>query len=71
MTSSYGRAAPKAAATEEVASPCENICQLDPRSGYCIGCLRTIDEIGDWLEMTNEEKRNVLKQLDARKRALS
>ncbi|UCH50264.1 MAG: DUF1289 domain-containing protein [Betaproteobacteria bacterium] len=55
--------------TEQVASPCVNICQLNPETGYCIGCMRTIDEIADWLEMTNEEKRQVLNQLEERRKA--
>ena len=57
--------------TDEVASPCENICQMNPKTGYCIGCLRTIDEIADWLEMTREEKHQVLNQLDQRRKALA
>ena len=55
--------------TEQVASPCVNICQMNPETGYCIGCMRTIDEIADWLEMTNEEKRQVLNQLEERRKA--
>ena len=55
--------------TEQVASPCVNICQINPETGYCIGCMRTIDEIADWLEMTNEEKRQVLNQLEERRKA--
>jgi len=54
---------------DEVASPCENICQMNSETGYCSGCLRTIEEIADWLEMTNEEKRNVLTQLEERRKA--
>lgn len=55
--------------TEQVASPCVNICQLNPETGYCIGCLRTLEEIADWLEMTNEEKLQVLNQLEERRKA--
>lgn len=55
--------------TEQVASPCVNICQMNPETGYCIGCMRTIGEIADWLEMTNEEKRQVLNQLEERRKA--
>lgn len=55
--------------SDEVASPCRNVCQIDPHSGYCIGCLRTIDEISDWLEMSNEEKRDLLRELEARSKA--
>ena len=55
------------ASSQQVASPCVNVCQIDPQTGYCMGCLRTIDEIADWLEMTNEEKQQVLDRLEQRK----
>jgi uncharacterized protein len=43
-----------------VPSPCVNVCQMDPGSGLCLGCRRTLREIADWLEMTPEEKLAVL-----------
>ena len=52
---------------QQVASPCVNVCQIDAQTGYCMGCMRTIDEIADWLEMTNEEKQQVLDRLEQRK----
>lgn len=55
----------------EIASPCVNICQLDPASGYCIGCLRTMDEIANWLELNNEQKRAIVALLEQRKKALA
>ena len=30
--------------TAPVPSPCTNVCKMDPRTGWCEGCLRTIDE---------------------------
>jgi predicted Fe-S protein YdhL (DUF1289 family) len=29
---------------------------MDARSGFCEGCLRTIDEIAAWSKMTADEK---------------
>ncbi|MBO0662101.1 DUF1289 domain-containing protein [Jiella sp. MQZ9-1] len=29
-------------------SPCTRVCAIDPMSGLCRGCLRTIDEIAGW-----------------------
>lgn len=40
-----------------VASPCVSVCTMDRTSGLCIGCLRTIQEIGAWRMMTMAEKR--------------
>ena len=48
-------------------SPCVSVCQMDPLTGYCIGCLRTIDEIRDWIISTPEERQKILEQLPGRK----
>ena len=29
-------------------SPCNDICKIDRPSGLCIGCGRTLSEIGEW-----------------------
>jgi predicted Fe-S protein YdhL (DUF1289 family) len=49
-------------------SPCTAVCILDPASGYCRGCFRTIDEISAWLLLGPEEKRRILAEVEARKR---
>ncbi len=43
-----------------VASPCVSVCTMDRATGLCIGCLRTIKEIGAWRTMTLAEKRAVV-----------
>ncbi|MDO5370132.1 DUF1289 domain-containing protein [Paracoccus sp. (in: a-proteobacteria)] len=48
-----------------VASPCRNICTLDPATRVCTACLRTLDEIARWGRMTDEEKRAVLRRIAA------
>ncbi len=53
-------------AAADVPSPCVSICQIEPRTGWCRGCLRTLDEIGDWRDMSNDEKRHVWQQLPMR-----
>ena len=40
-------------------SPCVKICTYDPGSGLCLGCGRTLDEIGDWFSMTDAERRGM------------
>ena len=50
----------------EVASPCTNVCKMNPESGLCEGCHRTLDEIAAWSAMSAEEKRAVLDQLPTR-----
>ena len=53
-----------------VPSPCIDVCQIDPRTGLCEGCLRTLDEIAAWGVLDNGQKREVWKQLPGRRQAL-
>lgn len=56
--------------SDKVTSPCVSICALD-ENDVCIGCQRTGDEILRWTQMTNEERREVLKKVAERERAVS
>jgi len=51
-----------------VPSPCVKICVLDPASGMCRGCYRTIEEVAQWVEYTTEEKLGVLERVAQRKK---
>ena len=51
---------------EDVASPCINVCRMNPDTGLCEGCLRTLAEIAAWSGMSGDEKREVLARLAAR-----
>ena len=48
-----------AAAGRPVPSPCISVCQIDPRTRLCNGCLRTIDEIAAWGGMNNDARLSV------------
>jgi uncharacterized protein len=50
-----------------VPSPCNKVCRIDPLTGWCEGCLRTLTEIGAWSQLDDDDKRSVLTQLDARR----
>jgi len=52
---------------DEVASPCISVCELDPATGLCRGCLRTLDEIAAWSVLDANGKRAVLAALPARR----
>jgi predicted Fe-S protein YdhL (DUF1289 family) len=57
-------------ARQEVAavpSPCTNVCRMDDRTGWCEGCLRTIDEIVAWAAMSDTAKLEVWDQLAQRR----
>jgi predicted Fe-S protein YdhL (DUF1289 family) len=47
-------------------SPCTSVCVLDPSTGWCRGCFRTIQEIAGWLDFTAEEKRRVVRAIAER-----
>ena len=50
-----------------VPSPCVSICRMDPCTGWCEGCLRTIDEIAAWSLFDDDEKRQVWHELEQRR----
>jgi predicted Fe-S protein YdhL (DUF1289 family) len=49
-----------------VETPCVNICLLDPATGACLGCGRTLAEIAGWASMSDAERRAVMAALPAR-----
>ena len=50
-----------------VMSPCIGICTLDAKSGFCLGCKRTIAEIGRWQMLEDPERQAIIDQLASRK----
>ncbi len=49
-----------------VRSPCTNVCRIEARSGFCEGCLRTVDEIMRWPSAGEDEQRAILARLPDR-----
>jgi predicted Fe-S protein YdhL (DUF1289 family) len=50
-----------------IPSPCTSVCTIDPATGWCAGCLRTIDEIAAWGSLDDGAKRAVWKSLPERR----
>ena len=50
-----------------VPSPCTSVCRMDAATGWCLGCLRTIDEIIAWSTLDDAGKRIVWRALDERR----
>lgn len=50
-----------------VVSPCVGVCYLDASSGYCRGCMRTMEEISRWIYLDDEARRRVIDQLPHRR----
>ena len=57
----------EAAPARRVLSPCIGICTLDSRSGWCLGCKRTVDEIARWMTLDNPARQQIIDQLPTRK----
>jgi predicted Fe-S protein YdhL (DUF1289 family) len=47
-------------AADTVSSPCINVCRMNPNSGWCEGCWRTLDEICVWSKASTETKHTIL-----------
>ena len=56
---------------DEIQSPCINICVVHPEARICTGCLRSIEEIGGWSQMTDAERARIMDDLPARKASLT
>jgi hypothetical protein len=51
-------------------SPCVQICRIDPLLRLCLGCGRTLDEIGRWSKLTDPQRLMVMGQLPTRMKNL-
>ena len=47
-------------------SPCRSLCQMDPVTKLCRGCLRTIEEITLWSQLSDTERTTVLHNIERR-----
>ena len=54
-----------------VKSPCTNVCRIDAASGWCEGCLRTLDEIAAWSALDEVARGAVCADLALRRAALA
>jgi uncharacterized protein len=53
-----------------IESPCTQVCVVHPVLKLCIGCGRSLDEIGRWIGLTGAERSRITAQLPARLAAL-
>jgi predicted Fe-S protein YdhL (DUF1289 family) len=51
---------------EFVASPCTKVCKIDQEKKWCMGCLRTVEEITVWSKATALQKRSILAAVSQR-----
>ncbi len=53
-----------------VPSPCISMCKMAPDTGFCEGCMRTIDEIIGWGAQSDDYKRAVWAEIRRREAAM-
>jgi uncharacterized protein len=54
----------------QITTPCIKLCVLDERFGLCLGCGRTLSEIGAWSAMSEAERGALMPALPERLAAL-
>ena len=52
-----------------VPSPCINVCHMNPETGCCEGCFRTLPEIAEWGRTDDAQKRAILAAVAVRRAA--
>ena len=53
----------------DIKSPCQSICILDEEEDgteYCIGCFRTVSEIQNWYDLSDEIRQEIEEDLPRR-----
>ena len=51
---------------KEIDSPCIKLCSIHPVERICVGCLRSIDEIGVWSQLSKEARQKIMQELPSR-----
>lgn len=55
-----------AGAARSVATPCIKVCAIEPLSGLCTGCGRTLREIGAWTSYAPKMREAIMATLPQR-----
>ena len=52
---------------QPIATPCVKICIVDGESGLCMGCYRTLAEVGGWSRLSDAERAAIMAGLPDRR----
>lgn len=50
-----------------IVTPCVKVCIVDGASSLCLGCYRTLEEIGGWSALTDDQRAEIMADLPARR----
>jgi len=56
---------------DEIDSPCIKVCVIHPETRLCTGCLRSIDEIGAWSQLSSQARQAVMEDLPGRQKLIA
>lgn len=62
------RPTPGDGASGPVQTPCIGVCRLDAQ-GFCMGCLRSLEEISTWSRVSPDAQRRILAAVAERRAA--
>lgn len=54
-----------------VKSPCIDLCKFDGKTGFCLGCLRTLDESRRWKAMSDHRRHQIINERALREKKLT
>ena len=54
--------------TPALVTPCVGVCEINTETGYCKGCLRTMEEIAIWRTAGSDLQLEILGRLKERRR---
>lgn len=49
-------------------TPCIAVCMMDPKTGFCLGCGRTLPEVAKWHRIDSAERLSIMATLPQRMR---
>ena len=53
-------------APRSIATPCVKVCVVDGATSLCLGCFRTLSEIGGWSSLTDAVRAGIMAELPGR-----
>ena len=51
---------------DEIDSPCVKLCSIHPSERICVGCYRSMEEIGTWSSLSSEVRLGIINELPSR-----
>ncbi|MBR9825575.1 MAG: DUF1289 domain-containing protein [Alphaproteobacteria bacterium] len=52
-----------------IKTPCVKVCFVDPKAGLCVGCFRTMEELGRWTSFSDSQREDIMASLPQREAA--